>query len=122
MRSKDTVAQFEHALDLLERQLERLQDVPTQLVAERVWHLSQFDRLHAAMAHEVQTIGTQILDRLDTLTASIEELRATAGMPQRDIPTVDELLLQAKSDETTRKVLETALAELEFSDPQIEFN
>lgn len=49
-------------------------------------------------------------------------LHEQAAIPKGDNPTVEELLEQAKSDPVRRKLLENTLAELEFSDPQIEFN
>lgn len=80
----------------------------------RLSEKSDFDKLHQRIdsTHDILVALGEKLDRLHEGTL----------VPQRDIPTVDELLLQAKSDPTARKALEATLAELEFSDPSIEFN
>jgi hypothetical protein len=56
------------------------------------------------------------------MSDKIDALLEQAAIPKGDTPTVEELLQSAKSDPAQRKVLENTLAELEFSDPQIEFN
>lgn len=68
---------------------------------------------------ELQQRG--LLAKLSELGEKIDLLHDMAGVPQRDIPTIDELIEQAKSDATKRKLLQNTLAELEFTDTEIEY-
>lgn len=60
-------------------------------------------------------------EQFKILGEKLDLLHDMAGVPQRDIPTIDELIEQAKSDATKRKLLQNTLAELEFTDTEIEY-
>lgn len=86
----------------------------------------QLNRVESHLVTLLDRYEGQAKDRADYLSQYLGEkldmLYEQAGVPVRDIPTIDELLAQAKSEPALRKLVESALAELEFSDPQIEFN
>jgi hypothetical protein len=56
------------------------------------------------------------------LQEDVTRLLEVAQLPARDIPTVDELLDQARTDANIKKTLQNTLAELEFGDVEIEYN
>lgn len=55
------------------------------------------------------------------VAAQVEAVREVLAIPVRDIPTIDELLDQAKTDPAKRKLLSNTLAELEFASTEIEY-
>jgi hypothetical protein len=60
--------------------------------------------------------------RFANLGEKLDQLHELAGIPARDIPTVEELLDQARTDDSKRKLLQTTLAELEFENTEVDFN
>lgn len=119
MRSRDLQQQFERALataeatlSLLREQLsEAKQRQDAQTHSDREWFEKRIDALSSQFA--------QLFSRQDDLLVGIQDMLA---IPRGDTPTVEELIEQAKAQPAVRKQLENTLAELEFSDPQIEFN
>lgn len=59
--------------------------------------------------------------KLEELGEKLDQQAEVLAVPTRDIPTVEELLEQAKGDSAKRKLLQTTLAELEFADTEIEY-
>lgn len=62
-----------------------------------------------------------IAQGFDRITEKLNQQAEVLAIPTRDIPTVEELLEQAKGDTAKRKLLQTTLAELEFADTEIEY-
>lgn len=55
----------------------------------------------------------------------VSELKSQAeimAIPLRDVPTVEELLEQAKTDDSKRRLLQATLAEMEFENIEVELN
>lgn len=130
MKSRDLQLQSERALATAEATLSLLKD---HLAASEARRLSEQDRFEGRIQDQIDAFAAQfaqLFSRLDdsVLAAQTDILSAlksqaeVLAIPQRDIPTVEELLLQAKSDPVIRSTVEATLAELEFADPQIEFN
>lgn len=129
MRSKDLQLQFERALavaeaqrDLLREQL-ALQEQRRQ--SDREWFEEQFERLRQTFMPFTANVNAavhEISGRLTGLGEKLDLLHEQAGVPARDIPTIDELLDEARTDPVRRKLLQNTLAELEFENTEVDFN
>lgn len=78
-----------------------------------------------AVADQFAQLMTMNNTRLDALGAEMTKqyhslFEALQNAPKGEIPTVEEMLEQAKTDPKARKELELTLAQLEFESPQIE--
>jgi hypothetical protein len=60
-------------------------------------------------------------DEFKRLGEKLDALYEIAGVPHGETPTIEELISEAKSDNAKRKLLQSTLAELEFSDTEIEY-
>lgn len=133
MRSKEQLLQSERALATAEATLlllrEQLSAQDSQRRSDREWFEAQMGHIRDWVAICTNNQGASLANQLrdvaltqETLRSEMAQMAEVLDIPVRDIPTIDELLEQAKSNPAQRKLLENTLAELEFSDPQIEFN
>lgn len=83
--------------------------------------LSDFDRQSAFRAEAIGQFNL-IGRKLDDISTALISQADVLAIPRVDVPTVEELLIQAKSDEAVRRTLQNTLAELEFENVEVEFN
>lgn len=133
MRSKDTAQQYERALQLLERQLEasqaNLQAERLSRSSEREWFRQEFNGLSRHLEQKIIDTHLAAQSQLRNIALAQETIRSElagfqemAAIPTGDVPTVEELIEQAKADPLARKALEQTLQNLEFDDPLVGFN
>lgn len=59
--------------------------------------------------------------KLSLIEETIRRQSEILAIPTRDVPTVEELLAEAKTDSAKRALLQNTLAELEFESVEVEY-
>lgn len=119
----------EKSLDLLEKQLAREAE-RNEWMQRKVSSLEELVRDLAKVEHNnVQVLKAfihagdkRILEILELLEKQIENVAQVAGVPRGTVPTVEELLAEARADPARRAALESFMQEAEFADTEINYH
>lgn len=89
--------------------------------SEREWIEKRLQDLSDWVTRCTNNQGAAASYKLDDVLTALSGISDTLAIPTRDIPTVEELLAQAKTDNSKRELLQRTLAEMEFESVEVEY-
>jgi uncharacterized protein YciW len=127
MRTPPPSPQFERALALMEAQQQLETERRSLSEAQRASDRQAIEQLilrdSEGTSAYMQTLHASTMAKLTELGEKLDRLYEIVGIPKdADVPTLEEQLAAASSDEAVRRRIQQLVAEAEFEHTEIEFH